>query len=72
MGTLCAFFLFLRVYVPEENDFFVYDVISIGSREIIRKKDCLEMILNHFVTASFLCYNKFLKEVRLWHMFPHI
>ena len=30
--------MFLRVYVPEENDFFVYDVISIGSREIIRKK----------------------------------
>ena len=53
IGTLCAFFLFLRVYVPEENDFFVYDVITIGSREIIRKKDCLEMILNHFVTASF-------------------
>ena len=46
-------FMRLRVYVPEENDFFVYDVITIGSREIIRKKDCLEMILNHFQTASF-------------------
>jgi len=44
MGRVCG--------LTEENDFFVYDVISIGSREIIRKKDCLEMILNHFVTAS--------------------
>ena len=37
------FFYFLRVYVPEENVFFVCDVITIGSRELIQKNWIIEI-----------------------------